>query len=206
MGRGSSGLSAGGMNVDWDKWGKPLQGADMKEIIVKDEDGRDLVIGYIEDRLRFVMEEDERKVTKKEVMDEISGWENDDGTYGDDDIHIFVAYDDGTFYESGTAGGKYREKLKKTGVIGATVSTPDYEMVWGGERNKFGEIVPYTTWVNPYDSDAGKVGKSNTYSGYKVVGQYWVREKRTYNERFPDGRPRTRYEIIRKSKVRKVDW
>ena len=191
------------MNVDYDKWGTPLQGSNIKEIIEKDEDGHDVVIGYIEDKLRFVMAEEERKVTKAEVMNEISGWKNDDGTYGDDDVKIFVAYDDGTFFSNDSRGvSYYREKLKKTGVIGASISTGDYEMVWGGEKDrKTGQFRPWKTWT-----EDGESGKSNTYSGYKVVGQYWVREKRTYNEKFPNGRHRTKIEIIRKSKVRKVDW
>lgn len=200
-GRGSSNPGGGKMNVDFDKWGKPIDGLDAKE--VKDKDGT--VIGYIQDELRYTYAPEERPVTRAEVMRDISGWRNDDGSYGDDDVKIYVAYDDGTFFSSDAAGSRgYRDKLKKTGVIGASISTPDYEMVWGGEyhyKNGKKTLVPWTT--NGTDEVSGK---SNTYSGYTVTGKYWVREKTTYNERFPDGRPRKKVEVIRKSKVKKVTW
>ena len=197
MGRGDSGLTAGGMNVDWDKWGKTLDGADAK--YVYDKDGN--VIGSIRDELRFTSVPEERSITRAEIMKDISGWRNDDGSYGDEDTTIFVAYDDGTFFASDMVGvNGYRDKLKKTGVIGASIMTPDYEMVWGGERNSRGDLVPYTTH---FDDEGG--GKSNTYSGYKITGQYRVRVKR-WTERLQNGRYQQRSEIIRKSKVRKVDW
>lgn len=185
------------MNVDYDKWGKVLDGADAKE--VHDKDGN--VVGYIRDERRFVYEPDERPVTKKEVLDEISGWRNDDGSYGIDDVHIFVAYDDGTFFDSGSSGKRYREKFKKTGIIGASVSTGDYEMVWGGEKGKNGELIKWETWTAP---DSGEKGKSNSYSGYKAVGKYYVRVKTTYNNLAPDGTYRTKKQTIRKSKVKRI--
>ena len=196
-GRGSSNPGGGKMNVDFDKWGKPLDGLDAKE--VRDKDGT--IIGYTHDEMRFTSVPEERTVTRAEVMKDISNWRNDDGSYGDDDTKIFIAYEDGTFFDSDNAvkKGDYRDKLKKTGVIGASISTTDYEMVWGGEyrwKNGKKELVPWTT----HDTD-GVSGKSNTYSGYKITGMYRVRVKTTYNEKFPNGRPRTRKQIIRKSKV-----
>lgn len=204
MGRGSSGLGSGGMSVDWDKWGKVLDGIDAKQIIKK-VDGIDTVVGYIKDEMRYVTAPDEHPITRADIMREIAGWQNDDGTYGDDDTSIFIAYDDGTFFSNNMKpGGVYREKLKKTGVIGASLSTGDYEMVWGGERNRAGNIQPYKTGT-PYDESEGIGGKSNSYFGYKTVGQYRVRVKTTY-PKLPNGRYGTKHEIIRKSKVRKVDW
>ena len=213
MGRGSSGIgsrslgngSPADMNVDWDKWGKVLDGAN--HVAVYDKDGN--VIGYIRDDLRFTMIPEERTVTRAEVMKDISGWQNDDGSYGDEDTKIYIAYEDGTFFDSEypIKRGDNRDKLKKTGVIGASVSTPDYEMVWGGEykyKNGQKQLVPWTT--HSTDEDGNDTGKSNTYSGYKITGEYRVRTKTTYNEKFPNGRPRTRIETIRQSKVRKVDW
>ena len=205
MGRGSSGISAGGMNVDWDKWGKVLEGLDAIEIIEKIY-GMDTVVGYIEDEMRYVTAPDEHPITRAEIMREIAGWQNDDGTYGDEDTSIFIAYDDGTFFSNNiTPGGEYREKLKKTGVIGASLSTGDYEMVWGGERDRAGNIQLYKTGTS-YDESEGIGGKSNSYFGYKTVGQYRVRVKKTFNNHYPNGRRYTKYETIRKSKVRKVDW
>ena len=191
------------MNVDWDKWGDVL-GASVPIREIKDKDGN--VIGYERDEIRYITGEDEHPITRADIMREISGWKNDDGSYGDDDVHIFIAYDDGTFFANDMSGGDYREKLKKTGVIGATLMTPDYEMVWGGEKDRAGNIQPYKTWVTPYDESEGKEGHSNWYSGYKTVGEYRVRERVTYNHRFSDGRYGMKKEVIRKSKVRKVDW
>ena len=79
-------------------------------------------------------------------------------------------------------------------------------MVWGGEykwKNGQKQLVPWTT--HSMDENGNDTGKSNTYSGYRITGEYRVRVKTTYNEKFPNGRPRVRTEIIRKSKVRKVD-
>lgn len=206
MGRGSSGLGAGSMNVDWDKWGEVLDWGNAKQIIEKGEDGIDTLVGTIRDEIRYITQPDERPITRADIMREISGWKNDDGTYGDDDTSIFIAYDDGTFFSSGTKpGGQYREKLKKTGVIGASLMTPDYEMVWGGERDRSGKIQPYTTGTQ-YDESEGIGGKSNSYFGYKTVGEYRVRVKTIYNYKLPNGRYTTKREVIRKSKVKKVDW
>lgn len=201
MGRGSSGMGENPMSVDWDKWGEIIN---YEPIEITDENGERIVIGHIQDELRSITVPEERPVTKAEVMKDIQDWKNDDGSYGDEDVHIFVAYDDGTFFTndwSGSRGGNiYRDKLKKTGVIGASISTGDYEMVWGGDKGKNGEIRKWETW-----SSDGESGKSNTYSGYKTTGMYRVRVKRTYNERFPNGRIHPKIEIIRKSKVKKVD-
>lgn len=186
------------MNVDWDRWGKTLDGADMQWVY--DKDGN--VIGDVRDEIRFTSVEEEHPVTRAEVMREISGWKNDDGTYGDEDTKIFIAYEDGTFFDSEIAGGKggYREKLTNRNVIGASISTPDYEMVWGGEYKWKGgkkELVPWTT--HSLDENGNDTGKSNTYSGWRTTGMYRVRVKTTFV-------PRVRKEVIRKSKVRKVDW
>ena len=205
MGRGSSGIGSGNMNVDWDKWGNTLDGGDFQ--FIYDKDGN--IIGDIRDELRYTSVEEERPVTRAEVMRDISGWQNDDGSYGDEDTKIFIAYEDGTFYDSDNPvkKGDYRDKLKKTGVIGASISTPDYEMVWGGEykwKNGQKQLIPWTT--HSMDENGNDTGKSNTYSGWRTTGMYRVRVKTTYNETFPNGRTRIRKEIIRKSKVRKVDW
>lgn len=204
MGRGSSGITDK-MNVPFDKWGKVLEGLDAIEVIEK-IDGMDTLVGYIEDEMRYITAPDEHPITRADIMREISGWKNDDGTYGDDDTTVFVAYDDGTFFSSGTnPGGLYREKLKRTGIIGASLSTPDYEMVWGGERDRAGNIMPYKTGSS-FDESEGIGGKSNSYFGYKTVGQYRVRVKKTFNNKYSNGRNYTKREIIRKSTVRKVEW
>ena len=113
--------------------GSPVVNIPYDMQMVYDDEGN--VIGDIRDELRFTSAPDEHPVSRAEVMREISGWKNDDGSYGDDDVKIFIAYEDGTFYDSEVMGGKgnYRGKLTNRNVIGASISTPDYEMVWGGE-------------------------------------------------------------------------
>ena len=61
MGRGSSGLGAGGMNVAWDKWGDVL-GSTVPPKEVRDKDGN--VIGYVRDELYYTSVEEERTVTR----------------------------------------------------------------------------------------------------------------------------------------------
>lgn len=184
-GRGSS--SGVARTVAYDSWGKMI---DNQQIRNKDGD----VVGYISDRDVFVYEPDIHPVTKKEVLNDIDGWRGDDGYYGDQDTSVAFAYKDGSFVTGEDLNGK---AYKKTGLIGASISTPDYEMVWGGNINRrTGEFQPWETW-----SEDGESGHTNSYSGYKATGIYRVRTKVTFDN--PDGRGGYKpvYETIRQSTV-----
>ena len=194
-GRGATssvGSSAGSMNVPYDRWGKMI----FEEIL--DKDGA--VIGSIEDAERFVTEDYVEPTTKKAVLADIDAWRNDDGTYGDNDVSILLAYQDGTFVDVKELNGK---AYKKTGIIGASISTGDYEMVWGGEINKkTGKKEMWQTW-----SEDGESGHSNSISGAKQVGSYKVRVKTTfepyYNKIYGTTTYRQVKTIIRQSEVKK---
>lgn len=151
--------------IDYDKWGK------MVDETLRDKDGT--VIGRIWDEYQYDKVEDIKPITKKEILDDIDAYRNDDGKYGwgDGDVAIYVAYDDGKFVNVTELEGK---AYKKKGIIGASISTPDYESVWGGEINKkTGKKEMWQTW-----SEDGNSGHQNSYSGYKTVSQRIVRRKR----------------------------
>ena len=80
----SNGASKGNMNVPYDRWGEMIY----EEIL--DKDGA--VIGRIEDEERYVTEDYVEPTTKKSVLADIDAWRNDDGTYGDNDVAIYLAY------------------------------------------------------------------------------------------------------------------
>lgn len=178
------------MNIPYEKWGreKTIESR-------KDANGNNY---YIEDYLRSVQEPETYTVTKKQVLDDIDGWRMDDGSYGDGDVKIYLAYKDGTFVDADDLNGK---KYKKSGIIGASISTGDYEMVWGGELDRNGRFVQWQTW-----SEDGESGQPNSYSGYKTVAVYMERVK----TRFVYDEERDRYKtvrtVIRRSTKKKVKW
>ena len=173
------------MSVPYDKWGDDWKAWDHP---VYDSEGNK--IGVIEDRIVYIQEEDIRPATKKEVLADIDGWRMDDGTYGDEDTKICFAYKDGTFVSADDLNGK---AYKKTGLVGVSISTGDYEMVWGGEMHN-GSVRPWQTW-----SPDGESGHSNSYSGYKATGAYKERVRITYNNPGPNGTYKTKREVIRRS-------
>lgn len=182
-GRGAKNGDA--MNVPFDSWGTVINHKP-----IKDKDGN--TIGYINDEVRADMEEDIRPTTKKEVLRFIDDWRDDDGTWSDDDMRGYISYKDGSFVDVSDLNGK---NYKKQGIVGAYISTPDYEAAWGEEYNSGKrKFEPLQTW-----SEDGESGRSNTYSGYKSTSMYRVRVKTTYNN--PDGKGgyRTKTEVIRRS-------
>ena len=187
-GRGSG--SGTRMNVPYEEWGK------MVDKPIKDKDGN--TIGYIEDRDVYVSEPDYRTVTKKDVLNDIDGWRNDDGTYGDEDTAIYFAYKDGTFVDADDLNGK---KYKTTGLVGVSISTADYEMVWGGEIGRDGKLHQWETW-----SEDGESGRANSYSGYKAVAVYKERVKTTYNNPNGKGGYKAVRKVIRRSKQKPLNW
>lgn len=195
-GRGANGmdrLMRGGNAklVAYDKWGEEIN---FQEI--RDKDGT--IIGYVHDETRYVSEPEIRTVSKQEILADIDAWRDDDGYYGDADTAVYFAYKDGSFITADDLDGK---KYKKAGLVGASISTGDYQMVWGGEVDKkTGKVVPWTT--NEFDDNANPIpGHSNSYSGYKTVGKYKVRVRETYNNPNGKGGYKTKREIIRRSKT-----
>lgn len=168
---------------------------------------------YEEDDIRYNSVEDIRPITKREIIDDIWAWRDDDGEFSDPDISVFLQYDDGTVYINGwgsSSGSHYRDKPKKSGVIGASINTGDYEEVWGYEVNeRTGKRSLIQTW-----SEDGESGLTNTYSGYKQVSKYRVRKRTTtywddnykkYGYYGPKGGYRTKIDVVRKSKTVPID-
>lgn len=207
-GRGARRSADGVPTVRYDKWGKLLQGSDIVDI--RDENGD--IIGIIEDELRYNSVEDVRKVSLAEAKRDLDAWLNDkdeDGwSYGNEDTSFFVAYADGTQVFDDDLDGK---KFKKTGIIGISIQTGDYEMVAGDNwvrRN--GRMVrePLQTW-----SEDGESGLTNSYSGYKSTETWIERVETTYNNPVQrigyDRKPYTVYRpkrrVIRRSTKRPLN-
>lgn len=194
-GRGSGGNRNNSMNVPFEEWGE-MQGLQT----IKDENGT--IIGWTEDQYRHETEPVHRPVTKKEMLSEIDAWKNDDGTYGTGDEAIYVAYKNGKFVNLTEL--EPGEKWSKSNISGISISTGDYDMVWGGEyiRPRYGNprFEPYRT--NEWDSNGNPIeGYENSYSGYRTSAEWKVRVKETYYKD-EKGRNRTRREIIRQSTKR----
>lgn len=187
---GRSSASEDSMAVPYDNWGKEVR----EEL--RNSDG---VYGYIEDENVYLSEPDISRITKKQILDDIEGYRNDDGTYGDNDVGIFITYKDGSTYWNDNAEGGF----KKSGIIGVSVSTPDYQAAWGedfvgsgGDKRR----VPMTT-----SALDGVPELSNSYVGYKTTGVYKQRVKTTYNNwNEKKQRYEVKREIVRKSKVKNV--
>lgn len=189
----TSGASKGNMNVPYDHWGEMINED------IRDKDGT--IIGNIEDVERFIYEDYVEPTTKKAVLADIDAWRNDDGTYGDNDVSIYLAYNDGTFVDVKDLDGK---AYKKSGIIGASISTGDYEMVWGGEiSKKTGKMQMWKTW-----SEDGESGHTNSLAGARRVGSYKERVKTVsepyYNKHHKTTMYRQVRTVIRKSEVK--EW
>ena len=192
------------MSVPYDQWGEELSIESFT-----DERGN---TGYIEDVRRWNYEQDPMPITKKDALSEIKNWEDktaDGWQYGDDDVHIYVTYENGDTMADDELNGK---RFKRTGIMGISVSTPDYSLVWGEEwrgsgRNR--ERVPMTGFYE--DPDNGPF-YTNTMLGYRNT-ETWLERVRT--EYVPVTRKRygdeyTAYEprrtVIRRSTRKRVEW
>lgn len=161
------------LKTDVDKYGTDHNSKALAGNTAFDGQPQKALQARVYDRTHNVMEKDYHKVDKTEVMKDIEGWKNDDGTYGTGDEAIYVAYEDGkvvALHELDPG-----EKWSKQGICGLRISTGDYEMVWGGEwiRPKYEKprFEPYET--SEFDSNGNDIpGKQNSYSGYKLVGTY----------------------------------
>lgn len=187
------------MDVPFDEWGKMIEDTEY----IPDPTGEYDSIGEIYDEIRYNEVKYDEPITKKQILEEVKAWKNDDGTYGGGDETIYIAYKDGTVLDlTDSETGKF----PKTGIVGVSVSTANDQYVWGGEiSKKTGNLVPWETWVSPYDESNGVKGKANTHSGYKAVSKYIVRVKHLW---VPDTKSGERkYETLRKSQPKAVnEW
>lgn len=156
---------------------------------------------YERDETRYIHEKDIRKVTKKSTMEEVEVWRNDDGTYGTGDESIYIFYDNGKFVD--LTDGEVHERWSKQGVRGISISTGDYQQVWGEEYYpKTKEWKPIQT--DEFDEDSNPIdGYSNSYSGYKATGVYNVRQQETIflNDR---NRWEKKYTTLKMSTVHRI--
>lgn len=173
------------MNVPYEKWGDMIS----MEQVGEHE--------YIEDSYRADKEPEHYTINKKQALSAIEEWKMDDGTYGTGDEAIYVAYANGDFLE--LTDGEPHKRWSKKDIVGISVSTADYQIVWGGERNNnrnsanFGKIIPYTT--TEWDSNDNAVeGYSNSYSGYRTSAVWKVRVKTS----FVYNKQKDRYDTVRK--------
>ena len=183
--------------VDFKDWGQEISTTAINGEI----NGEQGAIGYVEDFVRYNSEPDIRPISLAEAKREIDAWLNDKDpvhgwSYGDNDVSIFVSYADGTQMSKDELNGK---KFKKTGIIGVSVSTGDYEMVAGHEWHK-GKQIPMQTW-----SEDGVSGQSNVYSGYKATETWKVRRVMTFEPKANGKGYKTVYKTIRESTHRKLE-
>lgn len=188
---GSSTASNKNMNVPYESWGKEISNQE-----IRDDSGS--IIGYIDDETLYITEPDITPISKKQMLDDIKAYKNDDGTYGDNDTFIYATYEDGSTWSNDD-----KTKFKKSGIIGLAVSTGDYQSAWGEDfvgsgRNK--RRVPMTTSATDEVPEL-----SNSYVGYKTTGAYKQRVKTTYNN-WDEKRQKyyTKREILRKSTVKEM--
>lgn len=182
-------------SVPIDKWGREINNEPIKRTL---PDGTTEVYGYTNDENVYEYEPFVQSITKKEILSEIDALKNDDGTYGDDDYGIFVSYENGETWDNSSG-----QKLKKKGIIGVSVNTPDEQMVWGEDwigsgRNR--RRVP----MESVETDEVPA-KTNSRIGYRAVSVYKQRVRTTYDNIDPrTGGYKPKREIIRKSSVKKL--
>lgn len=183
------------MAVPYDEWGPMID----EEFTYTMSNGEVDEHGRLEDRIVYDMARDFQPTTRKGLLADIEAFRNDDGTYGDDDIAIFIAYEDGSSW-SNQFSNTASKPFKKRGIIGLSLSTPDYEEVWGedwtgGRWAHERKRVPMRTAEDP---ETGEPGRANSYAGYKAVSKYRVRTRITVE---PNGRGgyRQKRETIRRS-------
>lgn len=193
-----SGMGGGdSMAVPYGEWGERLNGMNAEPIY--NENGE--MIGEIVDSELWFKDPVIEKATKKQAIDEAFSYKNDDGTFGDDDIQIYATYADGSSWSSDSGQNK---GLKKSGLIGISVSTPDSETAWGEDfigRGRDRRRVPNRL---SYDPDTGEEGPANSTKWYKITGKQLIRQRIIYNNQRKDGRYYTTRETIRQSTIEKT--
>ena len=183
------------MNVPYDQWGTFLDGADIQDI--RDAEGN--MVGDIRDREVFVKEHQLTPIEKRDAVNFALEFYSklDGGWMVDDDYKIYFAYEDGTFRD---VADNPEKGLNRKGLIGVSVSTPDDEMVWGGNVRWRNGRKEFQQW-GVHDEDGNEV-EGNYHAWFKTVASYRQRVKTTYNN--PNGRGgyRTKREVIRQSQQR----
>ena len=167
MGAGSGSNS---MSVPFEEWGP-----EKREMLYRTEaDGTRSMYGVIEDETIYNYEPDIRPITKKEILKELDAYKNDDGTYGNEDYYLYIAYEDGTNWDS-----QSDKKPKKKGAIGVSISTPDEQIVWGEDWVGSGRDRHTTPMTTSATDDVPEL--TNSRYGYKAVSVYKQRVKTTYD-------------------------
>lgn len=171
---GSRGASSGkGGLVPFEKWGEMKENGFKDRKPVYDENGEEVGTEFIEDRTAFVQVPIVQEATVSQVVKDINGWKMDDGTYGDDDTVMGVYYANGDYIDSRDDNFGKKFAKNKRQIVGAVISTPDYEAAAGKVKTRNG-------WEDMETSEAGGKQYSNAYVSYVAVGQYKVRTKTTY--------------------------
>lgn len=178
--------------VDYDKWGPDVH----EQLSRIGADGIREVYGLIDDRTVFETEHQLTPIEKKDAIKyALEFYSKEDGGWIiDDDYKIYAAYDDGTFRDVTDDPTK---PLRRKGLIGLSISTPDDEMSWGGNIGPRGQ---FQQW-GVHDENMNEV-EGNYHAWYKTTGSYKVRTKTEY-VRDERGRYRPKYTRIRQSTVKK---
>ena len=197
---GSRGAGSG-REVAYDKWGhfiEPMEGFGNRKAIY-DENGNEVGSEHLEDSTHQVYVPVIQEATVSQIVKDINAWKNDDGTYGDEDTYMSVEYSDGRHISNQDDNFRKVFAKNKRDIVGATISTADYEAAAGKTKTSKG-------WVDNETSEAAN-GKSytNSYIGYVSVGEYKTRNKYTYLEGSyakAHGKRTTTIEKVRQSKVK----
>ena len=203
-GRGSSSSGGASGEVPYDKWGKDIgmmEGFENRKIIY-DENGNDVGSEHFEDYTAYISVPIVQEATVSQIVKDINGWKNDDGTYGGEDVYISVEYADGTHINNEADNfGKVYAKNKRS-IVGASISTADYEAAAGKTKTSRG-------WVDMETSeDSGGRTYANSALSYVPIGKYKKRTKITYLEGSyakKHGKRTVTYQTVRKSTVKPID-
>ncbi len=204
---GSRGASSGKGNaktVPFDKWGKDITNGYENRKPIYDEKGNEVGAEFVEDRTAYVQVPFIQEATVSQVVRDINGWKNDDGTYGNEDAVMGVFYSNGDHITSQDDNFGRRFAKNKRDIVGAYISTGDYEAVAGQEYN--GRARGWTAIETT--SDLQGRSYNNAYFGYEVVGMYKVRTKTTYLEDTYAREHKKRTvtnEVIRRSAVKPIE-
>ena len=201
---GSRGAGSGRSEVAYDKWGKMIDVMEGfgKRKPIYDENGEEVGSYHFEDHEHYIQVPVVQEATVSQIIKDIKGWRNDDGTYGGEDVYISVEYADGTHINNETDNfGKVFAKNKRQ-IVGASISTADYEAAAGKTKTSRG-------WVDMETSeDSGGQTHANSAISYVPIGKYKKRTKVTYLEgqyAKKHGKRTVTYETVRKSTTKTIE-
>lgn len=199
--RGAGSGRSGSGEVPFDKWGKMIENGFDNRKPIYDEKGNEVGTEFVEDYTAYVQVPFVQEATVSQVTKDINAWKNDDGTYGDDDTVMGVYYSNGDYIDSRNDDFGKRYAKNKRDIVGATISTPDYEAAAGKAITRNG-------WVDMETSDVAGRSYSNAYVGYVATGMYKVRQKTTYLEGSyakAHGKRTVQHERVRQSTVKPLE-